>query len=815
MADHLVPSNGPQSPGPVSSTEAAFSVLAPETQLQAWGEQRGAVPALAKSPLERPIAAMRRYKWVMLGVVILASIAGVAATRFVSPMFQVGARIMIASDSPMENRSGPIRSMGLLEADDWGQLLRSFKIADAVVRKLSLYLAPDDADDLGYFKGFTLADQFKPGRYELSVDGTRKRWTLTGQPATDAGESGGPADSVGRKSGFVWQLPQWVWTVSGEHKVRFTVSTPRESAVALIARLNTARARGSNFLLLTLEDADGKLAADILNTWVHEYVDVASALKKRKLVDFARTLEGQLQSAKVSLDTAESRLQTFRVETITLPSEGNAIAPGLQETRDPVMKEFFNSQIEYESVKNDMQSLQRLVASVAHDSVPSDALLEIRSAANTASAQVLRNAIAEYHLTESNLATKRVYLTEENPEFKTLVNQLATLKQVKIPQYANDLLRSLRQRQLDDSTRIAASGIDLKKIPQRTLEEERLRRNRDVAATLYNNLQSRYAEAQLAEASASPDISVLDSAIAPLAPNANTTPKLILIAIAGGIAAALALAILLDLIDGKLRYPDQATDELGLTIAGTIPKFPKGGVDQNSPEQTFQLVESFRSLRMNVLNAAGSGPVSIAVSSPSPSEGKSLIAANLAMSFADAGFRTILVDGDTRRGALNEMFGMSATPGLTDYLSGTVGLMDVIRPGSHDSLHVIPGGNRRRRSPEMLTSARLPQLVGELRAAYDVVIFDTPPLAAGVDGYSIATATGSLLVVLRVGQTARRMAAEKLRLFDRLPVNIVGAVLNGIQLTDGYGYYGYTPGYDAVEDSTEVAVAQVGVVDSR
>jgi succinoglycan biosynthesis transport protein ExoP len=326
---------------------------------------------------------------------------------------------------------------------------------------------------------------------------------------------------------------------------------------------------------------------------------------------------------------------------------------------------------------------------------------------------------------------------------------------------------------------------------------------------LYTDLQNRYGAAQLAEAATTPDVSVLDPAIAPLLPTKNTAIKLILMGIAGGFGAAIALAILLDRIDGRLRYPEQATDELGLPIAGTVPQFPKGGLDQNSPEQMYQLVESFRSLRMSVMHASTGRSVSIAISSPSPGEGKSLISANLAMSFADAGLRTVLVDGDTRRGALHDMFGMPASPGLTDYLSGVVSLAEVIRSTAHNALSVVPCGTRKRRSPELLTSPRLTELVNYLRATYDVVIFDTPPLAAGIDGYAIATATGSLLVVLRVGETARRMAAEKLRLFDNLSVDIVGAVLNGINVNGEYSYYGYVPGYEAEDESEQTAVVKV------
>jgi polysaccharide biosynthesis transport protein len=809
MADELIPSGGAGMP-PAGQQQTALTTYS-DVAMQPWMEPRGTVPALAKSPLERPVAAVRRYKWLMLVIIALTSAAGVAATQMVVPEFEVSARIMIAGDTPGDNRLGPIRPTGLLGSDDWGQLLRSYRIADAVVRKLSLYLAADDPDNLGYFLGFGLGESYKPGNYELVVNGTTKRWTLTSLPATEASESGTPTDSVGRKAGFLWQLRPWVWTVPGEHKVRFTVSTPRETAVALIQRLNTPRARGSNFMMLTMLDPDPKLAASIINTWANEYVAVAGALKKQKLTDFARTLEEQLQTAKVSLDSAESRLQTFRINTITLPTEGSSIAPGLSETRDPVMREYFSGKLAYDLLKQDMSSLEQLIRSVAHDSVPSDAFLEIRSvAAGTPATEMLRTAVKDFHIKESQLATKRAFLQDEHPDIKALNAELVTLKRQKIPQYAAELLSSLKRRQLVDSARLAAAEVDLKEIPERTLEEERLRRIRDIAAGLYNNLQGRFAEAQLAEASASPDISVLDSAIAPLAPTSNTAPRVILIAIGGGIAVALALAILLDFMDNRLRYPEQATDDLGLSIAGAIPKFPPGGIQQNSPDQAFQLIESFRSLRMSVLNASVNGRVSVAISSPSPSEGKSLIAANLAMSFADAGYRTILVDGDTRRGALNELFGIPMTPVLTDYLSGRgLGLVDVIRPTTHESLHVIAGGTRRRRSPELLTSTVLPQLLSDLRATYDVVIIDTPPLAAGVDGYSIASAAGSLLVVLRVGQTARRMAAEKLRMFDRLPVNIVGAVLNGVQFTDGYGYYGYTPGYDAVDESDETRVAQV------
>jgi tyrosine-protein kinase Etk/Wzc len=781
-----------------------------EAQIQPWQDQGPAFAGMPHSPLERPLAAVRRYKWIILAIVILSTGGGIAATRFMKPEYEVRASILISSDSPMQERTGPIRSPGLLNADDWIALLKSAIISDAVVRKLTLYLEPDKPADRDAFQGFTLAERYVPGQYELSIDPVARHWTLSLKTASMT-ESGTAADSIGRKFGFLWKNDSLFAHRAAARTVGFTVSTPRETAGRLIDRLNTRRQEQSDFVLITFSDRDRDLAASIVNQWLREFIAVAADLKKRKLSEFSATLNGQLQQFKSTLDAAESQLQTFRVNTITLPTESGhgPIAAGVEQTMDPVMRDYVNRKIEYDNIRNDIQVLREMLRSVAKDSMPSDALLQIPSVAQGGvAASALQAAFKEYHESESKLSTARVVLTDEHPQVKGFLENMREIKEVKIPRYANELLVGLLSREKDDSARIAGADVNLKQIPQRTIDEERLRRNRDVAATLYTNLQSRYAEAQLAEASATPDVRILDTAIAPLAPAKNTATRLMLMAIIGGIGAAFGLAILLDRIDPKLRYPEQATDELGLLIAGTVPRFPKDGPSSKSPEQMFQLVESFRTLRMSVRHASRP-PIAFAVSSPSPGEGKSFISANLAMSFADAGMRTVLVDGDTRRGAIHQMFGLRASPGLTEYLSGKAGRSDIVLNTTQRNLSVISCGARLRRSPELLISARLGELVAQLRSDFEVVIFDTPPLAAGIDGYSIATATGSLLLVMRIGTSNRRLASEKLRMFERLPVGILGAVLNAVQFQGAYEYYGYVPGYEASDEPPGTEVVEV------
>lgn len=795
----------------MAEEEASYELVpaaaggAPVAAQGGWGGEPSLAPE--RSPLERPIAAIRRYKWLLAGIVVLALLGGFVATRLVQPEYEVRATIWINSETPLQEQAGPIRSHELLNSAAWVELIKSYRIADAVVRKLSLYVKPKHVADSAMFSNFTVADRFVPGTYTLDVEKDGRRWTLNLIDAAFT-ESGAAGDSIGRKMGLRWQPSPATINRFANKKVEFTVATPRETSIELMKRLDARLPERSPMLGLTLTDPNPQLAARTLNTWVDEYVAVAGELKRRNLVEFANILGGQLSFAENSLRSAEAALEGFRIHTITLPAEGGPVQPGVEMSRDPVLKSYFDKKIEYDNLRNDREAIEKALADARAGRADYESLLLIPSVSNNPGAAGLRSSFDELNKRQSELNAARQIYTDQYPQVRDLAATVQTLKTRTIPAQANALLAQLRERETDYDRRIRGASSDLQQIPARTIEEMRLRRTVAVSEGLYTTLKNRYAEAKLAEASATPDVNVMDSAIAPLYPTKNTTPRIMFMALLGGLAAAVALALLLDKVDGRIRYPDQATNELGLPIAATVPLFPEGSGGRHSPEQVSQLVESFRTLRMNVLNSAA-GRVTLAVSSPSPGDGKSFIASNLAMSFADAGFRTLLVDGDTRRGILHEIFGLARTSGLTDYLAGSADQAAIIHPTNHDKLSIIPSGNPRKRSPELLTSPLLGRLIADLKARYDVVIFDTPPLAAGIDGYAIAAATGSLLVVIRIGQTAKRMAAAKLLLVDRLPISVVGTVLNAVPSTGEYEYYGYVSGYGTEDLEPGKQVAQI------
>jgi tyrosine-protein kinase Etk/Wzc len=184
------------------------------------------------------------------------------------------------------------------------------------------------------------------------------------------------------------------------------------------------------------------------------------------------------------------------------------------------------------------------------------------------------------------------------------------------------------------------------------------------------------------------------------------------------------------------------------------------------------------------------------------------VVSNLALAFADAGHRTLLVDADVRRGELHRVMGASRKPGLTDYLQGNATRDDVLQTTRFKGLTFIGGGTRTPSAPELLASSALSELLLSVRSGYDVILLDSPPLGAGVDPYVLGTATGNLLLVLRTGVSDRELAEAKLDMLDRLPVRILGAVLNDVRPTGiyrNYSYNYYVDGYEVRSEADEDA----------
>jgi capsular exopolysaccharide synthesis family protein len=805
---------------------ARFDPALPRETPPGGGAAVHAEPArAAELPFEQPgvdwrryLAAVWRYRWAVLAVVVLGTAGGVVGARYINAVYEAHATIWIEASTPDVARQGPIRTGGLLASEAWVDLLRSYLVLDHVVRRLNLYVQPKDPQDAGALADFELQERMRPGRYRLVVDGSGRLFQLWGA-GEELLQSGRVGDSVGPALGFAW-VPAAAEMRAGR-EIEFELGTPRDAATRLAEELETRIDPNRTFLRLALRGQDPERAANILNAITDRYLEVAAELKSGKLKELTRILDEQLTYAQRQLAEAEAALEAFRVQTITLPSEPSTpVTPGLDITRDPAFTNYFNLQIEREGLRRDRESIARVLAQAA-DSGLSIEGLEVIPAVRGSSE--LMTALSELTTKRAELRELRYRYSQEYAPVREVGEAVATLEGRTIPVLAGRLIDELAAREAELGGLVDAASGQLSEIPPRSIDEAKLERTVRIAENLYTTLQSRYEEARLAAASSIPDVRVLDAAVPPSEPvNGQEKPRLILMALLASLGLAGLGAVMLDRIDPRLAYPEQVSRELGLPVLGTVPH-----VSGRSPwlgiQNTAEVIEAFRVIRLNVLNAYGTaGPVVFAVTSPEPEDGKSFVAANLGLAFADMGRRTLVIDADVRRGRMHRLLGGLRKPGLIDHLAGEVSREQIVVPTKHGPLYRIASGTRRQDGPELLQSSAMAALVMQLRSQFDVIILDTAPLAAGVDPLALGTLTGNLLLVVRTGSTDRALTEAKLDMLDRLPVRILGAVLNDVPTKRVYGYYyrryRYTAGYETFDEepySGPVKAAESVVVTPR
>ena len=753
-----------------------------------------------EEPLDprRYAAAVLRHRWWVLGLTALGLLGGIGAARLAAPSYQAQATVWIQSGEGRNGGAnrGPIGSNQLFDTYAWVDLMRAYVVLDEVARDLKLHLwAPPGHDEL--FRSLVTAAEFRPGRYRLVVDRSGQTYRLLGAKGVEL-EQGTVGDSVGRVVGLRWAPTADVLPASSD--LTFTVRSLRDASKGLADGLTVSIDQNGNFLRVSLTGQDGARAAAIVNAVARRYVAVASELKRAKLTELATLLQAQLTSASAGLQRAESAFDSFRVRMITLPSDPAAVAAG--KVGNPAVTEFFSLKLEQEQLARDQASIEHVLA-LAHDSVGAISALAFIGAVQRS--PDLDAALRELTTKRAERRVLRYSYTDDHPAVRRATAQIDELEQVTIPSLARALADDFSARQQALEPRIAAGSRDLQGIPQRTIEEARLRRDMDMAAALYTGVQQRFDEARLAEASTIADVRILDAAVAPQEPLRDRSSRMIVMGLVMGLGMGLVGAVLVDRFDPRMRYPIQVTHEMGLPILGVVPHVKDRGAGPED-EHVAHAIEAMRSVRLSVTHAYGpTGPMLLTITSPGGGDGKSLVSANLALAYAEVGQKTLLIDGDVRRGALHHALHLSRRPGLTDLLAGSSSLEEVVKPTAWPSLDFIPTGTRFRDSPELLASPAMAELVSRLAATYQVVLFDSPPLGAGVDPYTLGAATGNLLLVLRTGTTNLELARTKLAQLDYLPIRLLGAIVNDVQPGGVYRHYSYLSGYGTADEGTALA----------
>jgi succinoglycan biosynthesis transport protein ExoP len=785
----------------------------------AWAPQGPVAPPTSNlsEQLGRFASAIRRYKWLILAVVAVGSSAGFALTRLVPPKYTVSGSIIIKKAS---GTTGPISAPGLInDPSSWVELTRSYMVLDQVVQRLGLYVRAANTGDSSLVRDLKPSRLLRPGRYDLRVDASGARYDLV-RPATRAGdeettvESGVVGDSIGRTVGFLWH-PEAGRFRPGS-RVGFTVSTPRDAAVRLYQELTVfPLLPTSNLMRLQMTGDEPTLLAEKMNALLDEFVNVAQRISRDNLSIVAATVEEQMEQSAARLRAAEGSLESYKVNTITLPSENTVVSAGVAMATNPVFNQFFNDNVSHKTVMRDRQAL----ASIVNAAGPAGRLSYegLKALPPRGTNDPLDVEIGNLELRQAELRALQEKFTDAHRFVVDKKEEVRVLEQQTIPLLARQTLEKLEITEAELRKNIEGQAGELRRIPERTIEEARRQREVFIADQIYTDLQKRYSTAKLAEASAVPDVAVMDTAGVPSRPSKDTATSLFLVAVLASLGLGIAAAILLDQTDRRFRYPVQATRELGLDIMSGIPTIRNPRNASARLQEASQLVEAFRSLSLTVRSAFdGIGPVVLTVSSPGPGDGKSFVSANLGMALADGGYRTAVIDGDIRRGALHTVFApASQTPGLTDFLAGEAVLGEILLPTSHPGLCRVPCGKRRRNGPELLAGEGMVNLLRDLRQQFDAIIVDSAPLGAGIDPFALGVATGAMLIVLRTGETDRKLAQAKLEVLDRMPVRVLGTVLNDIGESPQFKYYYYLEGYGALESPATDEASLIGSGNGR
>jgi capsular exopolysaccharide synthesis family protein len=810
----------PHTPLPSTALTPAPLAEAGQSLPQQWGppvDPRGGAGGSEekKTPWHRYIGALVRFRWLVAGFLCTGLIAGVAATRAVSPQYEAHATILIAVEGHgMGGGSGPVASGQFLETAAWVDLFKAYRVVQPVVVKLGLYIK-NDPKDVDLFQHFALADEYQAGDFSLNVDPSGRQYTLTTKKGTVL-EHGAPGDSIGRNLGMRWQPPRSAFKAG--RKAPFSIASLADASNNLGLRATLVLPDMSNLVRISLDSWNPNEAAATLNTWLDQYIAVAAELKKRKNTQLTQTVGEQLSIAKDRLARAEQAFQSFQESTIRESAAATAATPapgtpgtGAGASGDPAVGAYLALKVEHDNLSRDIQTAQTTLTDMRIGKATPDALLAVPSL--MVGADNLRAAISDYNTKAADLRNLQRTYTDE---YKGVIDAKRILDQIytqTIPQLADQALKRLQTQDALYVKQIGESERVVQNVPARTIDLMRLQREVTSAGELYTSLNKAYEDSRLAEASAIPDVEIVDRAGVPEAPSRNTAPRVLLMAVFGGLGAGLALALLLDRLDPRFRYPEQASDELGLPIIGTVPSLPTPKQRKADPEISAQVIEAFRTIRLHIREMfPPEGPVMFTITSPGAGEGKSLVSSNLAMSFAESGRRTLLIDGDIRRGQLHETFGVRQSPGLLDYLLNHSALDEVLQETDYDGLTLVTCGTRRHRGPELLQSNALDHFMAKVRPFFDVIIVDSPPLGAGIDPFALAKATGSLVVVLRVGRSDLKMAQARLQAMDRfVPVRHLGSILNDVRAAGAYRYYSYLYGYRLDEGELRAQIpSQVG-----
>ena len=588
---------------------------------------------------------------------------------------------------------------------------------------------------------------------------------------------------------------------------------------ALLAGLQVTRRELTDVIDVAYFSSEPATAQRIVNATVQAFQSMNVQWARERSRRRREFLAEQLAQTDSMLERAQAELSSFRSRQQLASSRDKLAA------EQSAVLALDSRAAELEADRQTFTTLQQQLKS-GDESARAEALRALAtSPAMTDNPAVgsLYNQLLVYQDRLDSMTTGPWKAAPTNPDVMQLKG-LATSTQAKLVDAVSSHVKAIDARIASLGTLRRRTGAAMEILPAMAEEEMRLSRRADALAGMGDELRKEFQKARMAEEVEAGDVDVVDLADVPYAPLLSASAVKLALGLVLGLMLGLIVAYVLEALNTSIRRPEDLEAVLhvpGLAVIPRITSGPSNGRSRlrgllGSPKparsdtgalmsggQTFSIgIEAFRNLRTSLIwSDGGESLKSLVVTSAAPGEGKTLTAANLAVTLAYDGLRVLLVDCDIRRPRVHGLFRMPRSPGLMELLTtsrhpsgDTVSAPDAIRETSISGLSVLTCGALPSNAAHLLSSTRMRVLLQELQEQYDIIVLDTPPVLATADAGIVASLTDGVLLVVRAGTTDRNAAQRAYQQLANVGARVVGTVLNdpgGQVAKEGDYYYPY------------------------
>jgi len=587
---------------------------------------------------------------------------------------------------------------------------------------------------------------------------------------------------------------------------------------AFLGSLSVKRIPNTRLLQASFESTDPQAAARTLNAHLENYIEENYKSRYQATTEASKFLQQELDELSVKVRRSEdARIAYERNNQIWTVDESKTSNVTTQRLVD-LNKELTDAQSD--SLKK--QALYEYAKAGDVDAVP-----EIRDNAVLQDMQRKRADLSvQYTDAVNQYGPNFPKVQRLQAQMKELDEQIVRERKGIAGQLESDY-REAKQHEELLSRALDQQKAEVALMSEKMIEYNVLKREAEANKSLYDSLQTKLKEAQISSGLRSSNIRIMDYAMVPSTPARPAKTRNIALAIVVGLVGGIGLALLREYLDNTVKTPDDIETLARLPSLAVVPAFGDTGpakraalkgISQNGHEKRIELVaqhlpksqmsEAFRALRTALLLSQPDRPPQvILVTSALPREGKTTAAANLAVTLAQLGDSTVLVDADLRKPGVGRLLnlGTGKYAGLSSYLAGVSSLDLVTVPHPQiANLAAIPTGPLPPNPADLLSSHKLAEGIAELRKRYKFIVIDSPPIMAATDAVILSVQTDGVLLVVRSGETPKEAFTRTRDLLTSVKCHLLGVVLNAVDASApdyyySYRYYPYSYGYGPQE----------------